>query len=128
MAKQYFAVNQIRHGEAGGEIKVFEAGEEVTGLSKEVMVRLWQSGVLREVDPNQVPRDHRDDEIDRLKAQIEAIEAEKKAAEDNPPRDANEIPGLAPNPTPNSPEIASELVGTVAQPLKDEDNKDDSTN
>src|SRR5688572_22164755 len=119
MAKQYFAVNQIRHGEAGGAVTVFEAGEEVTGLSKDVMVRLWQSGVLREVDPNTVPRDHRDDEIDRLKAQIEQIEQEKQAAKDNPPRDPNEIPGLAPNPTPNSPEIASELVGTVAQPLNE---------
>jgi hypothetical protein len=79
MAKQYFAVNQIRHGQPDGDLIVFEPGQQVTGLDKDVMVALWQAGVLTEVNPDEVPKDHRDDEIARLQAELAALKAEKEA-------------------------------------------------
>jgi len=130
-AKQYFALNEIRHGETDGSVTVFQPDEQVTGLSKEQMVALWEAGVLREHDPSTVKKDARDDEIDRLKAQIEALEADKKAAAeaaDEPPRQVTDIPGLG-GATPNSPEAAADMAGTVNDPPKsDEETAGDKPN
>lgn len=121
MAKSYYAVNTIRHG-VGGEVKVFEPGDQVTGLSKDEMVALWEAGVLEERDPSKPAPDERDAEIERLKAQIEALEAEKKAAaeaKDEEPREVTEVPGMG-GATPNTSQAAADMVGTVNDPPKDE--------
>lgn len=81
MAKQYFAVNEIRHGNPDGELVVFAPGQQVKGLDKDTMIALWEAGVLTEVDPDAVPRDHRDDEIARLQAELDALKAEKAQTE-----------------------------------------------
>jgi hypothetical protein len=123
MGKQYFALNQIRHGEAGGEVTVFEPNEQVVGLSKEAMVSLWEAGVLREHDPSTVKRDDRDIEIERLRQQIESLEQEKKdnaeTAKEQAERPVQEIPGMG-GATPNTPEAAADMQGTVNDPPKEE--------
>jgi hypothetical protein len=51
MAKVFKAVNTtIRAGMEDGSVKVFEAGEIVTGLTSEMMRELWDAGVLEQVD------------------------------------------------------------------------------
>jgi|SRR5262245_2546662 len=97
-AKTYHAVNQIRVGRGGGDADVtFEPGMEVTGLTKEQMVELWNAGVLEERDAEaQKANDERDAEIESLREQIAQLQAEKAAAaaaagpaaEEAPPADA----------------------------------------
>lgn len=48
MAKTYHAVNTIRHGMPDGAVVEFAPGEKVTGLTKDEMVLLWQTGALEE--------------------------------------------------------------------------------
>jgi len=53
VAKAFRAVTRIEHGEAdeqGNEVRryVFEPGEIVKGLRKEVMSSLWDAGALEE--------------------------------------------------------------------------------
>lgn len=54
MAK-FIAATEIRHGEPADdegvtELKVFNEGEEVSGLSREVMRELWDQGALRKAE------------------------------------------------------------------------------
>jgi hypothetical protein len=44
----WVAITQIRHGEGGGEVTVFEPGETVTGLDKDTMYALYAGGSLTE--------------------------------------------------------------------------------
>ena len=90
MAKQYYAANRIEHGKEDGEVVVFEPGDQVTGLSKDDMVSLWQAGALTEVDPNARPKDDRDARIQELEKQLadakaaQAAEAEEAAVVERP--------------------------------------------
>jgi hypothetical protein len=71
MAKQYFALNKIEHGDT-----VFMPGDVVEGLTKEQMVALWEADVLTEVDPDQQPPDARDNKIADLEKQIAQLKAD----------------------------------------------------
>ena len=125
--KQYYARSEIQHGEADGKVTVFAVGQQVTGLPKDAMIALWNAGVLTEVDPSQRPADDRDDRIAQLEAQIAELNRQKTAAEAEPaPVKVTETPESVDNPTPNSPQAASELVGTVADPNR-EDGSGDGT-
>lgn len=42
------ATTRIKYGQPNGEVKTFEVGEVVTGLSKEEMAQLWESSALEE--------------------------------------------------------------------------------
>lgn len=53
MAIGYRAVTRIKHGDPGGEVKEFAAGDPVVGLSKEAMRDLWDSGALEEYDTSE---------------------------------------------------------------------------
>lgn len=55
MAKVYRALSNIRHGVAGEdgaqtELREFPYGAVVQGLDTDTMKRLWDAGVLEEVD------------------------------------------------------------------------------
>jgi hypothetical protein len=123
--KQYYARSEIQHGEADGKVTVFAVGQQVTGLPKDAMIALWNAGVLTEVDPSQRPADDRDDRIAQLEARIAELNAQKAAAEAEPalvkPVGSTELPE---NPVPNSPQAASQLAGTVADPKREEDTGD----
>lgn len=120
MAKRYRAVNQIRHGVAGQEEPmIFQPGQDVTGLSKDAMVSLWEAGVLEEYDPDARPKDDRDDRIAALEKQIADLEAEKKAAADAPPP-GGVVDEAPENPTPATHEAAVDLQGTVGDPPEGE--------
>jgi hypothetical protein len=71
MAKEYYATNQIRHGMPSGEVKVFELGERVMGLTKDEMVALWNAGALTERDPDVAAADRA-----AMQARIDQLEAE----------------------------------------------------
>jgi hypothetical protein len=117
MAKQYFAVNQIQFGQPDGEIKVFEPGDKVEGLSKDQMIELWAAGVLREVDPNARPADDRDAEIERLKTQIAALEAEKAAAVEAAVEEP-EAPATTEDPTVTDPAANGASGDPVTEPTE----------
>jgi hypothetical protein len=126
MAKQYYAVNKIKFGRGNDEPLIFEANQQVTGLPVEEMKVLWAAGVLREVDPDNVPPDARDEKIAALEAQIAQLEAEKAAAKEAAeaePRPAEEVPGQGPLATPNSPEAAADMAGTSGAPTPPADNE-----
>jgi hypothetical protein len=78
-SKQYYAVNEIRHGEPDGGMTVFAPGQQVSGLPKEAMVALWEAGVLEERDPSARPADDRDARIVELEKELAAMRAEKEA-------------------------------------------------
>jgi hypothetical protein len=83
MGKTYHAVNTIRHGMAGEGEKVFSPGAQVTGLTKEEMLDLWNAGVLEERDEaadKQAAVDARDARIAELEAQLAAMKAEQEAS------------------------------------------------
>lgn len=80
MAKEYYALNKILHGQGPDDELVFMPGDRVTGLSKEAMVALWEAGSLEERDPDARPKDDRDDKIKELEAELERLKAEQMAA------------------------------------------------
>jgi hypothetical protein len=90
MAKMYYAVNRIQHGETSGVVTVFEVGDRVTGLDKETMVALWQAGSLTEVDPDEQMQKQAD--LEARVAQLEAELAEARAAAAVPPAEAATSP------------------------------------
>jgi hypothetical protein len=112
MASQYYAVNRILHGTGDGE-KVFEAGDQVTGLDEKAMVALWAAGVLTEVNPNERSKDDRDERIAQLEQELAELKAqttpegiEAGVAETEPPVDReklDEFPG--PDSEPVSPKV-----------------------
>jgi len=116
-AKTYHAVSQIQVGKGGGEITVFEAGDQVTELSKEQMVELWNAGVLEERDPDARPKDDRDERIKELEDEIkrlretEEAEPEMKAAAERGPE---QVPGLGSMFSANNPDAVRTLEGTAA--------------
>src|SRR6185503_16261210 len=67
MANQFWATTKIKFGkraedgsqEGKYESKVFEPGDEVTGLSKEDMKSLWDAGALRKTRPKATTRKRR---------------------------------------------------------------------
>jgi hypothetical protein len=124
--KQYYARTEIQHGEADGGLKVFAVGTQVSGLTKEAMVALWNAGVLTEVDPSARPADDRDDRIAQLEAQIAELTAKKTAAEAEPVVPP-EVVAPAETPVANTKEAAVTLMGTVADPTR-EDKTDDGAN
>lgn len=46
MAVRFLAANQIQHGIGGKNVKVFQPGDVVSGLTAEQMRALWDSGSL----------------------------------------------------------------------------------
>jgi hypothetical protein len=55
---KFLAGTRIEYGEPDDDgvqkkLHVFEEGEEVTGLPKEIMAQLWDSGALQMVDGNE---------------------------------------------------------------------------
>jgi hypothetical protein len=119
MAKSYHAVNRIEHGGEGGELTVFEPGDQVTGLSKDEMLNLWNAGVLEERDSDARPKDDRDARIADLEKQIEDLRAaqesepEMEAAAERP---LEEIPGAGTLFTATNATAAKDLEGTKADP------------
>jgi hypothetical protein len=100
MSKQYFAVNRIVHGNGDAGESVFEPGQQVTGLSKDAMVSLWNAGVLREIDPeaeSTVTADERDQRIADLEQQLaEARSLQVQpapSAEEPTEREPEDVPG-----------------------------------
>jgi len=77
MAKAYYATSKIVHGDGDKGERVFEAGDQVTGLNKDQMVSLWDAGVLTERDPKQLPPDDRDDKIASLEAELAKLRADQ---------------------------------------------------
>jgi hypothetical protein len=80
MAKQYYALTKILHGEGAAGEQEFKPGDLVTGLSKDAMVALWQAGALEERDPDARPKDDRDERIKELEAQLEDLKREQAVA------------------------------------------------
>jgi hypothetical protein len=81
MANKFYAATRIKHGsrtEDGSqdgkyESKVFEPGDEVTGLSKEDMKGLWNAGALTQEAPQQA-----NDGVEEKSSEEEASDVKNK--------------------------------------------------
>jgi hypothetical protein len=80
MAKQYVAMSQIRVGRAPAEDTVFEAGDVVTGLSKDEMIALWDAQVITEQVEQVKVADERDQKIADLEQELAELRAAQAAA------------------------------------------------
>jgi hypothetical protein len=95
MAK-FYAQNRIEHGVADDdgmqkEVKVFEPGDEVTGLDKTVMKSLWDASVLRMEESGDDPQ--------IAAAQHASLTGEGAKNERTQPEDVSDKPSAAASPT-----------------------------
>jgi len=83
MATGYRAATKIKHGEPGGEVKEFEAGDPVVGLSKKSMRELWDAGALEEYDTSEEKEMSEEPMVEEVAEGTEAAEgtAEEGAEE-----------------------------------------------
>lgn len=96
------AYSRIEHGKEDGSLVVIEEGESVTGLPKDVVETLKETGVVGETP---VPDA---DEIAELRARVAELEAELNGAQDpNAQADADAAA-----------KAATEQVKAPAQPKK----------
>ena len=77
----YVAMSQIRVGRAPEEDMVFEAGDVVTGLTKDQMVALWNAEVISEQKEVDKVADERDAKIAELEQELATMRAAAAAAQ-----------------------------------------------